>query len=219
MLLLPVRVPAVAGDVGEELALAVLDHDGAPLAAHMGEVLAEDEVAVLLEEKEAVEPPLGARGAAPVVGRVVLARRRGVGEPPHGGAPELVGDLLVVAHAEHEAVGVLGRLGLEVAHAAAGAARRALQVRLRLLVRVAAAHPAAVVLGEGHGQVRVHHGGEAARVAPGVAAEELVQVEALQALPHQRPHQGQQAQHDAGVEAAPQRGPLHLSLFSHLPSF
>jgi hypothetical protein len=38
-----------------------------------------------------------------------------------------------------------------------------------------------------------------------VAPEVLLQLEALQRLPQHGPHHGQEAQHDAGVEAAPQR--------------
>ena len=95
---------------------------------------------------------------------------------------ELVGDLLVLSHAEGEAVGVgvalaLGGLGLEVAHATPGLPRGAHQVRLGLLVRVAPVHAAAVVLGDGDAEVGVDEGGEAAPVAAGVAAEELVQLE------------------------------------------
>ncbi|WVZ60896.1 hypothetical protein U9M48_010856 [Paspalum notatum var. saurae] len=202
----PAVAPLVRRDVGEELPLAVLDHDGAALPPDVRQVGVEHQLPVALQEEEPVEAALLLRAGAAAPPRrhpAVRARRRlGGRPPPHRGAPELVRHLLAVHHAEHELVGVLGALGPEVAHAAgAGVA----EVGLDLLVGVAAEHAAAVVLGDGHRQVGVHHGRQPARMAVEVAAEELLQLQVLQVLPHHRPQHGDQAQHHAGVEPAQQR--------------
>ena len=214
MLNLPV-IEAFLEDVGVEPSLAVLGHDGAALPAHVREVVVEHQVAVALVELEPEEAALGARGTAPRHGGVA-GRRHGGGRPPDRGAPEGVGDLLALGHAEHELVLVGGGgvpaaaaagLGPEVAHVAR--ARRG-QVGLDLVEGLAALDAPALVLLEGHRQVRVDHRGEPPRATVEVAREELLQVDVLQVLPYHGPAHGQNAYHHRCL-AKPRKHHIHLS--------
>jgi hypothetical protein len=198
--------PPFAG-VGEELPAAVGFHDGAALTADVGEVGVDDEVAVALVEHEPVRAPgVLARGVAPRAAVAVVGRRHGV--PPHHGAAELVGDLLAVVHAEHEA-------------AAAPAVARALgpqrprlprapgaEVRRGALVRGPAPHPlAAAILGEGDREVGVQEPREeAARVAAqeGPAGEAVRQQVAREVRAHHAPRE-----HRARERRPEAREPLH----------
>uniref|UniRef100_J3MJ66 Uncharacterized protein n=1 Tax=Oryza brachyantha TaxID=4533 RepID=J3MJ66_ORYBR len=106
------RSPPPAAAAEEQLA--------AP-AADVGEVLVDDEAAVAHVEREAEAPPL--RLPLPLL----LRHRR----PPHRHALELVGDVLPVAHADHQPVPLRRALGAQLPRLRR--ARRA-QVRLHLVV-------------------------------------------------------------------------------------
>jgi hypothetical protein len=163
------------------------------LAADVGEVGFDDEVAVALVEHEAVRAAGVVRNAAAVPHdhETMVAGGRRHGVPPHGGAAELVGHLLVVAQGEHEAVGVARGLGPERPRTARAPVA---EVRVGPLVDVPALHPLAVVLGDGDGEVGVGEPQEPPRVtpkeAPGEAVQQLAREVGAQHAPHEH-HAGE----------------------------
>jgi len=114
--------------VAVQPAAAVAEEDLAASPADVRQVLVDHEPAVAFVEREA----LHLAPAAAVLRPLDPLRRRLVrhGRPHERGAPELVGHVLAVAHADDEAVALLGALGAELA----GVLRaRGAQVRLHLL--------------------------------------------------------------------------------------
>nr|GMD09377.1 hypothetical protein Ccrd_006329 [Ipomoea batatas] len=142
-------IPAVALAVGVELAAPVLHRDRLPLVQDVLEVRAGDEIAVVLVEFKgeiALGVVSGVERDGLAVG-VVLA-----GSPPHFDAVELVGDFLVVVHAEDECLGVLDVLRLEPLGLGGGIGG---EVALDGIVRLAAVEAVAGEFVEGDVDVRV----------------------------------------------------------------
>ena len=159
----------------------------------MGEVGVDDEAAVALVEHEPVRAP-GVLAGPLAAMAVVVGRRHGA--PPHRGATELVGDLLAVAHAEHEAAPALAverALGPQRPRPARAPGA---EVRRGALVRGPAPHAlAAAVLGEGDGEVGVE---EAAQEE--AAGEAVRQQVAREVWAHHAPreHRARERRPEAG---------------------
>ncbi|WVZ62268.1 hypothetical protein U9M48_012032, partial [Paspalum notatum var. saurae] len=131
----------LAGGLDEELAevvvavhheppAAVAEHGVAAAAADVGQVVVDDEVPVALAEGEA---------EAVVAGAAAVAAAGLHGRPPHGDAAELVGHLLALAEAEHEAVALGGALGLQLPRVPAARRAQLLDQYLKARRRLAGA--------------------------------------------------------------------------------